>query len=219
MTLFIWTRIYIFSFLPLLLGGFYYLLNRRTLSGSDVLEEYLVFYFAIAVAGSGIWNFFSHFFISDIVAKSIGWSAGSPFQLEVAFANLAIGILGLIAVGRRDGYREAAVTALAVFSIGATVVHFMDIAVSGNLAPGNSIQNIANIFKPAVLIFLLKKLRKNEAAGIVMKQDKRLQISAGIITGLCSATTAIGFTFHIPLFMSFISTVISLFIIFLIRRR
>ena len=33
--------------------------------------------------------------------------AGNPFQLEVGFANLAVGILGIVAMGRRDGFREA----------------------------------------------------------------------------------------------------------------
>jgi hypothetical protein len=32
---------------------------------------------------AGIANFLAHFFLSDIVAESIGWKAGSPFQLEV----------------------------------------------------------------------------------------------------------------------------------------
>jgi Family of unknown function (DUF6790) len=37
------------------------------------------------------------------VAESIGWPAGNPFQLEVGVANLAVGILGIVAMGRRDG--------------------------------------------------------------------------------------------------------------------
>jgi hypothetical protein len=59
--------------------------------------------------------------------------------LEIAFANLAIGVLGVGAVGRRDGYREATVMAVTIFSIGATIVHIMDIAATGNLAAGNSL--------------------------------------------------------------------------------
>jgi hypothetical protein len=72
---------------------------------------------------AGLGGFFGHFFISDSVAKSIGWPTGNPFQLEVGFANLAIGILGIIAMGRRDGFREATVIAVTVFGVGATIVH------------------------------------------------------------------------------------------------
>jgi hypothetical protein len=73
--------------------------------------------------GSGIGGLFGHVFISDSVAESIGWPTGNPFQLEVGFANLAIGILGIIAMGRRDGFREATVIAVTGFLVGATIVH------------------------------------------------------------------------------------------------
>ena len=79
--------------------------------------------FIIGVAGSGIGGFIAHVFISDEIADSIGWDAGSPFQLEVGFANLAIGLLGAIAAERRDGFREATVIAATVFAVGATFVH------------------------------------------------------------------------------------------------
>jgi hypothetical protein len=106
--------------------------------------------------GSGIGGLFGHVFISDSVAESIGWPTGNPFQLEVGFANLAIGILGIIAMGRRDGFREATVIAVTVFGVGATIVHVSDIIQTGNLAPGNTIQNVGNLLKPALLIgFLL----------------------------------------------------------------
>ena len=62
--------------------------------------------FIIGVAGSGFGGFIAHVFISDEIAESIGWDAGSPFQLEVGFANLAIGLLGAIAAERRDGFRR-----------------------------------------------------------------------------------------------------------------
>jgi hypothetical protein len=100
------------------------------------LEIFLLYLFGVGVAGSGIGGFFGHFFISDSVAESIGWPTGNPFQLEVGFANLAVGILGIVAMGRRDGFREATVVAVTVFGVGATVVHVMDVIESGNLAPG-----------------------------------------------------------------------------------
>jgi hypothetical protein len=60
------------------------------------------------------------------VARSIGWAAGNPVQLEVAFANLAAGVLGVVAMGRRDGFREATVIAVTVLGVGATIVHVTD---------------------------------------------------------------------------------------------
>jgi hypothetical protein len=123
----------------------------------------LIFLFGLGMGGSGIAGFFAHFFLSDTVAESIGWETGSPFQLEIAFANLVLGVLGIVATGRRDGFREATVIAAAVFGFGATIVHIMDILATGNLAPGNTIQNIGNLLRPGLLIIFLVAMRRAEA--------------------------------------------------------
>jgi len=46
--------------------------------------------------------------------------------------------------------------------IGATVVHVMDVIESGKLAPGNTIQNISNLLRPALLIAFLAASRRAE---------------------------------------------------------
>lgn len=153
-------RIFLFTLLPLLFAGAQIWLDRSTNSRDRRLEVVLIYLFALGVAGSGIGNFAAHFFLSDRVAESIGWPAGSPFQLEVAFANLALGMLGILSVSRRDGMREATVTAVTIFSLGATIVHLMDIFATGNLAPGNTLQNVINIARPALLIGFLAASRR-----------------------------------------------------------
>ena len=157
-------RVFVFTLVPLLLAGAVILVDRSISSKERRLETVLIFLFAIGVAGAGISNFLAHFFLSDIVAESIGWEAGSPFQLEVAFANLAIGALGIVATGRRDGFREATVVAVTVFALGATIVHLIDIVATGNLAPGNTLQNVANLLRPALLIGFLVAMRRVEAS-------------------------------------------------------
>ena len=84
----------------------------------------------------------------------MGWATGSPFQLEMGFANLLVGVLGLMAVGRRDGFRSAAILATTIIGFGATAVHLPDIVATGNLAPGNTIQNLGNLLDPLLLIGL-----------------------------------------------------------------
>ncbi|MGD2049775.1 MAG: hypothetical protein PVH03_09775 [Chloroflexota bacterium] len=157
-------RIFIFTFLPLLLAAGVILFDASVSSRERRLEVLLIFIFSIGVAGSGIGGFFGHFFLSDIVAESVGWPTGSPFQLEMGFANLAIGVLGVIAASRRDGFREATVIAVTVLGVGATIVHLMDIVETGNLAPGNTLQNVGNLVKPALLIVILATDRREEAS-------------------------------------------------------
>ncbi|MES0361085.1 MAG: DUF6790 family protein, partial [Anaerolineales bacterium] len=86
-------RIIIYSILPLLMAGTVILIDRTASTRERRLEVFLIFLFALGVAGSGIGGFFGHLFLSDQVAESIGWSIGSPFQLEMGFANLALGVL------------------------------------------------------------------------------------------------------------------------------
>jgi hypothetical protein len=91
----------------------------------------MLYVLAVRVSGSAIGGFFAHAFLADEVADSIGWPTGSPFQLEVAFANLALGILAVLAMNRRDGFRDATVIAVTVFAGGATITHFTDIGRDG----------------------------------------------------------------------------------------
>ncbi len=200
-----WIRLFLFTLLPLLFAGAQIGLDKSTNSRVRRLEVVLIYLFALGVAGSGISNFFAHFFMADLVAESIGWAAGSPFQLEVAFANLAIGILGIMAVGKRDGTREAAVVAATIFSLGATVVHLMDIAATGNLAPGNSLQNLINILRPALLIFFLIASRRadrlpgSEAGTAVFEiwREPRAR-AAGFLTAIVATGFGLGFAFQQP---------------------
>lgn len=219
-------RIFIFSILPLLLAGAVIALDKTVSSRERKLEALLVFLFALGVAGSGIGNFFAHFFLSDLVAQSIGWPTGSPFQLEIAFANLALGALGLVAVGRRDGFREATVMALTVFSVGATIVHIIDIVATGNLAPGNTLQNVLNLAKPALLIALLAMARRAEAApssetGGSNFDRWRTPIAqaAGPVTGCVAAAFGLGFALDYPVLTTLLGALIGFVLAFVVILR
>jgi hypothetical protein len=153
-------RVFVYVVLPLLLGAAHILLDRQARTRERRLELFLLYLLGIGVGANGLGGFTGHLFASDQVAESIGWPAGNPFQLEVGFANLAIGILGVVAIGRRDGFREATAIAATTFSVGATVVHVLDIVETGNLAPGNTVQNVINLVKPALLIAFLVASRQ-----------------------------------------------------------
>ena len=218
-------RIFIFSILPLLLAGAVIVLDRTLSSKERRLEVLLIFLFALGVAGSGIGSFFAHLFLSDMVAESIGWPAGSPFQLEIAFANLTLGVLGIVAAGRRDGFREATVIAVTVFGLGATIVHIMDIAATGNLAPGNTLQNVLNLLKPALLIGVLALARRAEALpgsenGTSDFDRWRTPIAkaAGPVTATVATAFGLGFAVDSPVLITRLGSHISFAIIVVILR-
>ena len=186
-------RVFAFSVLPVLLAALHVRLDARTKDRLWKVEVYLIYLFMVGVGGSGLSGFFGHVFTPDAVAESIDWPAGSPFQQEMGFANLALGVLGFIAAGRRDGFREATVIAVTIVAIGATVVHVIDIVQEGNLAAGNSIQNIANLLKPALLIPLLIVSRRSEPDGVQGPSFDRWRMSIVGAAGVATAIVGTGF--------------------------
>ena len=203
--------------LPLLMAAGVVLYDRTASSPERRIEAALILLFGVGVAGSGIGGFTGHFFLPDPVADSIGWARGSPFQLEMAFANLALGILGILAVHRRDGFREATVIAVVVVGLGASVVHLMDYMATGNSAPGNTLQNVGNLIKPAFLVPLLfasRRIAQNDPA-----HARRADLDAWrtpiagaafLTVGIVGTAFGIGFAVDRLVEMSMIGTVAAL---------
>jgi 4-amino-4-deoxy-L-arabinose transferase-like glycosyltransferase len=208
-------RVFIYSILPLLIAVGHLGLDKSSRSRERKLEVFLLYLFGVGVAGNGIGGFFGHFFISDSVAESIGWPTGNPFQLEVGFANLAVGILGIVAMGRRDGFREATVIAVTVLGAGATIVHARDIIETGNLAPGNTLQNVGNLLKPALLIGFLAASRRAEhspdsevhTSGFDTWRGPRIQ-GAALMTGSVAAGFSVGFAVDQPVIGTLVGTLV-----------
>jgi 4-amino-4-deoxy-L-arabinose transferase-like glycosyltransferase len=207
-------RVFTFSVLPVIIAAGHLGLDSSSRPRERRLELFLLYLFGVGVAGSGIGGFFGHVFISDPVAESIGWPTGNPFQLEVGVANLAVGILGIVAMGRRDGFREATVIAT-VFGVGATVVHGLEVIESGNLAPGNTTQNISNLLRPALLIAFLAASRRAERSpdsetqtpGFDQWRGPRIR-AAGMMTGSVAAGFGGGFAIDLPVIGTLVGTLV-----------
>ncbi len=103
--------LFAFSVLPVLLAALHVRLDTSAKDRLWKIEVYLIYLFMLGVGASGLSGFFGHVFTPDAVAESIDWPKGSPFQQEMGFANLALGVLGFIAacaqgrLSRGDGDR------------------------------------------------------------------------------------------------------------------
>lgn len=194
-------RSFAFSLLPVLLASLDVRLGPRSKDRLWTSEVSLIYLFVLGVGGGGLSGFFGHVFTPDLVAESIDWPTGSPFQQEMGFANLALGVLGFISAVRRDGFREATVIAVTIVGVGATVVHVIDMIQEGNLAPGNSIQNIGNLLKPALLIPLLIVSRRSQRDGKVSPsfEERREPVigTAGMVTAVVGTAFGIGFALEV----------------------
>jgi hypothetical protein len=194
-------RLFVFSVLPVLLATLHVRLDAGARGRLRTIEVYLIYLFLVGVAAGGLSGFFGHVLTADTVAESIGWPKDNPFQQEMGFANLTLGVLGLIAAARRDGFREATVIAVSIMGVGATVVHAVDMLGEGNLAPGNSIQNVGNLLKPALLIPLLIVSRRSEQDGAATLSFDRWRETvvgtAGIVTAVVATALGIGFSLEL----------------------
>jgi Family of unknown function (DUF6790) len=118
-------------------------------------------------------------------------------------------------MGRRDGFREATVIAATVSGVGATVVHVMDVIESGNLAPGNTIQNVSNLLRPALLIAFLAASRRAErspdseaqTAGFDQWREPGTR-AAGMMTGSVAAGFGAGFAIDLPLIGTLVGSLV-----------
>lgn len=186
-------RIFAYTVLPLVFAVGHLLIDPQAQTLSRRIEVFVVYLLAISVGANGISGAFGHLFLSDLVAESVGWPTGSPFQLEMGFANLALGVLGFLAVGRRGGFRTATIIAVAVIGFGATTVHLIDIAATGNLSPGNTIQNVSNVTDPVLLIGLTWLATRRDDPDADSPAFERWQQRQRPIATLAAAGIGMGF--------------------------
>lgn len=128
----------IFSFIILLITGIHLLIIKKRLNAIKVLEVILSYFLFFFVGFIGIWFFTGHLFLADYVSKKIGWPIGSPFQTEVGFAALAIGILGFICIWFKKEFWLATAVGNAAFFFGAAYTHIKDIIINNNLSVLNT---------------------------------------------------------------------------------
>jgi uncharacterized protein DUF6790 len=107
----------------------------RTAAGTS--ETILSWYLPSVVGIVGIFSFAGHAFLPGQVAAFIGWET-SPFQFEVAIANLTLGVLGLLCLRWRGGFWLATGIGEAIWLVGDALGHLRDMAQRQNYAPGNA---------------------------------------------------------------------------------
>lgn len=152
----------VFVVLGLVITGYQVFLKKKPFRES-LLRNTLVF----VVGLSGFYAFAGHYFLSDMVAESIGWPKGNPFQQEVGFANLAFGVLGVLCLWRSIEFRIATAIGYSIFLLGAAITHLDDIGASNNMAEGNAgFILYFDILLPFVLLVLsfLEFMRSNVKA-------------------------------------------------------
>jgi len=129
--------------------------TKKERTSSRVWGIILAYAILFNIGAAGLMAFYAHVFRAAETAQLIGWQAGSPFQYEVACANLAFGVLGLICLWMRSGFRLATILGYSVFLLGAAVGHLDQLINYDNKAPGNAGAPLyADIIVPIALLTL-----------------------------------------------------------------
>jgi hypothetical protein len=149
------------------------ILNRVTITRARVIEIFLLYNIGVGGIITATSITF-HTILADQTAESIGWAAGNPFQMEVGFANLAVGVVGFLGFWRRD-FCLPYIISRSILGWGAGFVHLADIIENANYAPGNAGPILyADFLLPFVSIALyLLYRRKGQAHYSTTMQEAR----------------------------------------------
>ena len=125
-----------FFIIGLIAAGISLLNKPKPLRISDVAEALLSYHLLFAIGINNLINFVFHVFLGDISAKFIGWE-NRPFQAEVGFASLGVGVAGIIAFKASLPFRFATLIPPWAFSLGAAGGHIYQVIAEHNFSPGN----------------------------------------------------------------------------------
>ena len=138
-------------------------LGKRPVSASRFAEVLLLYLLVFFAGAGGLMAFLGHTFKAQEIAVKIGWQP-SPFQFEVAVADLAFGVLGILCIWQRRGFWTATGIGYTVFLLGCAYGHFQDMTRHGNFSPYNvGLVLWVNDLAIPVLILLLLLVRRHLA--------------------------------------------------------
>ncbi|WP_113704462.1 DUF6790 family protein [Nonomuraea lactucae] len=158
---------FVLTFLGLVAGALVHVLADRTPARRTyrrVVEIWLLWF----VAGGGVLSILGGLGhigpYAPQIADSIGF-AHSPFQWEVGWADIAVGVIGLLSIWNRGSFMTAAVIAMAILYWGDAIGHVMQWAAHGNTAPNNIWTIPTDILQPLIAIVLLIAYRRSQPPG------------------------------------------------------
>jgi hypothetical protein len=125
--------------------------SKREIAGIFLL--YMIFF---NIGLGGLYAFMGHAFMPAMVAREIGWPIGSPFQFEIAIANLSYGMLGMLSIWIRGKFWIAVVTGNLAFLWGAAYGHIVQME-KRDMSPYNTgiFLYAGDIVIPLVILLLL----------------------------------------------------------------
>ena len=116
--------------------------------GPQLVSNAVVYLIGWAMLGAGV----SHLLFGKRISKTIGF-AQSPYEIEVGWADLAMGIVALMSVHYSSDFALAIIFASSIYRVGCGIGHIRSMIRDHNFAPNNTLILVINFLVPAFLIY------------------------------------------------------------------
>jgi hypothetical protein len=113
----------------------------------ELLQNGVIYLIGWAGIGAGV----AHIVFGRKTSASIGW-APSPFETEVGFADLAMGVAGVMAAGQPTSYWLAVIIANSIFRFGCGIGHLRAMIKERNFAANNTSVLVIDFGVPAFMV-------------------------------------------------------------------
>jgi hypothetical protein len=146
------------------IAAFFMILHRLVTMGRvsqyEIAYRWIAFF---AVGITGLYAFVMQSFYPAASAEMLGW-VQSPFQYQVAMADLGFGLIAVLSFNASYGFRLATVFANACWLWGDASGHIYQIVVAGNLRVGDSGSWFwMDLLLPLILFLCIGKLKPASA--------------------------------------------------------
>ncbi|MEU5429285.1 DUF6790 family protein [Streptomyces olivoreticuli] len=136
--------------------------TRRSPSRQAALETWQRWWAVAALGCGSLWLTIAFVTVPDVMATAIGFNR-TPFEFEIAFANLGLAVMGFRAASPSATARERITVGLGtgMFLWGAVIGHVYQWFANGDHAPGNTGGVlVCDLLFPAVMIILARRSRR-----------------------------------------------------------
>ncbi|QYN21848.1 DUF6790 family protein [Amycolatopsis sp. DSM 110486] len=138
--------------------------TRHSPSRQAALETWQRWWAIGALGCSSLWMTLAFLGAPDVMSTAIGFTR-TPFEFEIAFANLGLAIMGFRAASASARERITIGLGAGMFLWGAAAGHLYQWFANGDHAPGNTGGVvITDLLIPAVLIILARRAQRLSTA-------------------------------------------------------
>lgn len=122
---------------------------------ASVPQRYFSWLLLLSIGLESLWGGLFHVFFPDLASAQIGWQP-SPYEFEIGIADIALGVVAIIAFWRSNSFKSAVAAYAVLFNAGVLVGHVRQAIGTGNFSSDNmGLMQVVTAIHVVVLPILL----------------------------------------------------------------